>query len=66
MSEKGKDIFLIFEFLMMSEKNTKLKQNIRIMNQNTQCMQEHFECQHEYQEHFEDHDEHQEHVFENF
>ena len=40
--------------------------NMKIMNQNTWCMQEHYECQDEHQEHFEDHDEHQEHDFEKF
>ena len=36
------------------------------MDQNKECMQEHYECQDEHQEHYEDHDEHQEHIFENF
>ena len=36
------------------------------MNQNTWCMQEHYECQDEHQEHFEDHDEHQELIFKKF
>ena len=40
--------------------------NIKIMNQDTSCMQEHYECQDEHQEYFEDHDEHQEHIFEKF
>ena len=37
---------------------------MKILDQNTRCMQEHYECQDEHQEHFEDHDEHQEHIFE--
>ena len=40
--------------------------NMKIMNQNTWCMQEHYECQDEHQEHFEDQDEHQEQIFEKF
>ena len=39
---------------------------MKILDQNTWCMQEHYECQDEHQEHFEDHDEHQEHIFEKF
>ena len=38
---------------------------MKIMNQNTWCMQkqkDHDECQDEHQEHFEDHDEHHEHI----
>ena len=66
MSEKGKDIFLIFEFLMMKEKNMKKTQCMKILDQNNECMQECYECQDEHQEHFEGHDEHQEHIFENF
>ena len=62
MREKGKDIFLIFEFLMMKEKNIKKTQCMKILDQNMWCMQEHYECQDEHQEHFEDHDEHQEHI----
>ena len=50
----------------MREKNTNMTQNIKILDQNTRCMQEHYECQDEHQEHFEDHDEHQEHNFKNF
>ena len=38
--------------------------NMKIMNQNTWCMQEHYECQDEHQEHFECQDEHQELIFE--
>ena len=49
---------------MMREKNIKITQNIKILDQNTKYMQEHYECQDEHQEHFEDHDEHQEHIFE--
>ena len=64
--KKGKDIFLIFEFLIMREKNTKMTQNMKILDQDTRCMQECYECQDEHQEHFEDHDEHQEHIFEKF
>ena len=60
---KEKIFFLIFEFL---KKNTKMTQNMKILDQNTRCMQEHYECQDEHQEHFEDHDEHQEHNFEKF
>lgn len=51
---------------MKKEKNMKKTHNIKIMNQNTQCMQEHYECQDEHQEHFEDQDEHQELIFKNF
>ena len=47
----------------MREKNTIMTQNMKILDQNTWCMQEHYECQDEHQEHFEDHDEHQEHIF---
>ena len=65
MSEKGKDIFLIFEFLMMREKNMKKTQCMKILDQNNECMQECYECQDEHQEHFEDQDEHQELIFEN-
>ena len=43
-----------------------MTQNMKILDQNTGCMQEHYECQDEHQEHFEDHDEHQEHIFEKF
>ncbi|RTK76179.1 hypothetical protein DRJ71_17735, partial [Enterococcus faecalis] len=56
----------IFEFLMMREKNIKKTQCMKILDQNKQCMQEHFECQDEHQEHFEDQDEHQELIFEKF
>ena len=52
--------FLIFEYLM---KNTKMTQNMKILDQDTRCMQECYECQNEHQEHFEDHDEHQELFF---
>ena len=51
---------------MMREKNTNMTQNMKILDQNQWCMQEHYECQDEHQEHFEDHDEHQEHIFEKF
>ena len=64
--EKGKDIFFIFEFFMMREKNTKNTQYMKIWDQNTWCMQEHYECQDEHQEHFECQDEHQELIFEKF
>ena len=40
--------------------------NMKILDQNQWCMQEHYECQDEHQEHFEDHDEHQEHNFKEF
>ena len=43
-----------------------MTQNIKILDQDTRCMQEYYECQDEHQEHFEDHDEHQEHIFEKF
>ena len=66
MREKGKDIFLIFEFFMMREENMKVMQCMRILDQNMWCMQECYECQDEHQEHYEDHDEHQEHIFEKF
>ena len=36
------------------------------LDQNKECMQEHYECQDEHQEHFECQDEHQEHNFEKF
>ena len=63
MREKGKDIFLIFEFLM---KNMKMMQCMKFLDQNMWCMQECYECQDEHQEHFECQDEHQEHIFEKF
>ena len=63
MSEKGKDIFLIFEFLMKKEKNMKKTQCMKILDQNMWWMQEHYECQDEHQEHFECQDEYQEHIF---
>ena len=47
-------------------KNTKMTQNMKILDQDTRCMQECYECQDEHQEHYEDHDEHQEHNFEKF
>ena len=64
--EKNKEkifIYLFFEFLMMRDKNMKMTHNMKIMNQNSWCMQEHYECQDEHQEYFEDHDEHQEKNF---
>ena len=39
---------------------------MKILDQDTRCMQECSECQDEHQEHFEDHDEHQEHIFDKF
>ena len=39
---------------------------MKFLDQNTECMQECYECQDEHQEHFEDHDEHQELIFEKF
>ena len=73
MREKRERYFLIFEFLMMREKNMKKTQCMKILDQNMwwvqehyECQdehQEHFECQDEHQEHFEDHDEHQELIF---
>ena len=50
----------------MREKNTNVTQNMQILDQNTRCMQEHYECQDEHQEHFECQDEHQELIFEKF
>ena len=66
MSEKGKDIFLIFEFFMMRGRNMKKTQCMKILDQNNECMQECYECQDEHQEHFECQDEHQELIFEKF
>ena len=39
---------------------------MKILDQDTRCMQECYECQDEHQEHFEYQDEHQELIFENF
>ena len=51
---------------MMREKNMKMMQCMKILDQNNECMQECYECQDEHQEHFECQDEHQELIFENF
>ena len=51
---------------MMREKNMKIMQCMKFLDQNMWCMQECYECQDEHQEHYEDHDEHQEHIFEKF
>ena len=60
------DIF--FDFWNFKDEREKHKNDPKYENfgSNTECMQEHYECQDEHQEHFEDHDEHQEHIFEKF
>ena len=66
MREKRERYFFDFWIFMMREKNKKMMQCMRILDQNMWCMQECYECQDEHQEHYEDHDEHQEHIFEKF
>ena len=64
--KKRKDIFFIFEFLIMREKNNKNTQCMKFLDQSNECMQECYECQDEHQEHFECQDEHHRHIFEKF